>query len=99
MVYFWMCVDLVFNLYVIDDVKIEERISLFYWLEFEKIVLFNLLVSLCFVRNVEENFVKELEEVLKKEWVVWVVVCVELDKERSVVVLVVDEVMVMIYRL
>nr|VDD16895.1 unnamed protein product [Brassica rapa] len=89
----------VFNLYVTDDVKTEERTSPSHWPELEKTVSLNSSASLCFVRNVEENSVKELEEALKKERAARAAVCVELDKERSAAASAADEAMAMIHRL
>ncbi|KAF8106495.1 hypothetical protein N665_0139s0084 [Sinapis alba] len=82
-----------------DDVKTEERISLSHWPELEKTVSLNSSPSLCFVRNVEEKTVKELEEALKEERAARAVICVELDKERSAAASAADEAMAMIHRL
>ncbi|CAG7909118.1 unnamed protein product [Brassica rapa] len=82
-----------------DDVKTEERTSPSHWPELEKTVSLNSSASLCFVRNVEENSVKELEEALKKERAARAAVCVELDKERSAAASAADEAMAMIHRL
>ena len=86
-------------MYVTDDVKTEERTSPSHWPELEKTVSLNSSASLCFVRNVEENSVKELEEALKKERAARAAVCVELDKERSAAASAADEAMAMIHRL
>ena len=88
-----------FNLYVTDDVKTEERTSPSHWPELEKTVSLNSSASLCFVRNVEEKSINELEEALKKERAARAAVCVELDKERSAAASAADEAMAMIHRL
>ncbi|CAN7038992.1 unnamed protein product [Brassica oleracea var. botrytis] len=82
-----------------DDVKTEERISPSHWPELEKTVSLNSSASLCFVRNVEEKSINELEEALKKERAARAAVCVELDKERSAAASAADEAMAMIHRL
>ncbi|KAJ0245075.1 GTD-binding domain-containing protein [Hirschfeldia incana] len=82
-----------------DDVKSEEKISPSHWPELEKTVSLSSSASLCFVRNVEEHSVKELEEALKKERAARAAVCVELDKERSAAASAADEAMAMIHRL
>ncbi|ESQ36438.1 hypothetical protein EUTSA_v10009864mg [Eutrema salsugineum] len=55
--------------------------------------------ELSFVRNAEENSVKDLEESLKEERAARAAICVELDKERSAAASAADEAMAMIHRL
>ncbi|KAF3609803.1 hypothetical protein DY000_02044393 [Brassica cretica] len=81
------------------DVKTEERISPSHWPALEKTLSLNSSASLCFVRNVEEKPINELEEALKKERAARAAVCVELDKERSAAASAADEAMAMIHRL
>lgn len=76
-----------------------------HWPEFEKTVSANeqinsnSLAEQSFVRNAEENSVKDLEESLKEERAARAAVCVELDKERSAAASAADEAMAMIHRL
>ncbi|KAH0876614.1 hypothetical protein HID58_064008 [Brassica napus] len=86
------------SLEAFDETK-EERISPSHWPELEKTVSLNSSASLCFVRNVEEKSINELEEALKKERAARAAVCVELDKERSAAASAADEAMAMIHRL
>ncbi|KAG2324166.1 hypothetical protein Bca4012_038577 [Brassica carinata] len=89
-----------------DDEKTKERIGLSHWPVLEKTVSLdeqvnstNSSANLCFVRNVEEKTVKELEEALKQERAARAAVCVELDKERNAAASAADEAMAMIHRL
>ncbi|XP_018488865.1 myosin-binding protein 3 [Raphanus sativus] len=89
-----------------DDVKTKERIGLSQWPVLKKTVSLDEQVksssssaNLCFVRNVEEKTVNELEEALKQERAARAAVCVELDKERNAAASAADEAMAMIHRL
>ncbi|KAL1188761.1 Myosin-binding protein 2 [Cardamine amara subsp. amara] len=88
-----------------DCVKAGERINQSHWPEFEKTVSINELVKSnslseqSFVRNAEENSVKDLEESLREERAARAAVCVELDKERNAAASAADEAMAMIHRL
>lgn len=91
---------------IADCVNAEgDRINVSHWLEFEKTVSVNeqinsnSLTEQSFVRNTEENSVKDLEESLKEERAARAAVCVELEKERSAAASAADEAMAMIHRL
>ncbi|XP_024007706.1 myosin-binding protein 2 [Eutrema salsugineum] len=82
-----------------DGVRTGERVNLSHWPELEKNVFSNSSAELSFVRNAEENSVKDLEESLKEERAARAAICVELDKERSAAASAADEAMAMIHRL
>ncbi|EFH68509.1 hypothetical protein ARALYDRAFT_470474, partial [Arabidopsis lyrata subsp. lyrata] len=88
-----------------DCVKAGEGTNLSLWPEFEKTVSVNEQVKSnssadqSFVRNAEENSVRDLEELLKEERAARAAVCVELDKERNAAASAADEAMAMIHRL